>query len=74
MKKINLNTFLAKYRVLNQTLECSCGNMRQTIKYILIYCLEFMKRREDLYKAVEIYDYLKILATLRETKVAINWL
>jgi len=48
--------------------------MRQTAKHILMYCPEFMERREDLYKAAGTRDYSKMLATPRGAKAAANWL
>jgi len=37
-----------------------------------MYCLKFIEYYEDLYKAAEIYNYLKILVTPRGAKVAAN--
>jgi hypothetical protein len=73
-EKIGLNAFLAERRVPNRTPECSCGNMRQTAKHILIYCPEFTESREDLYRAAGTRDYSKMLATPRGAKAAANWL
>ena len=74
MEKISLNTFLVERRMPNRTPECSCGNMRQTTKHILIYCPEFTEHRKDLYKATGTHNYSKMLATPRGAKAAANWL
>jgi exonuclease III len=73
-EKIGLNAFLTDRRVPNQTPECSCGNMRQTAKHILMYCPEYTESRESLYKAAGTRDYSEILATPRGAKAAANWL
>ena len=73
-EKIGLNAFLTERRVPNRTPECSCGNMRQTAKHILMYCPEYAENRESLYEAAGTRNYSKMLATPRGAKAAANWL
>ena len=73
-EKIGLSAFLADRRVPNRTPQCSCGNMRQTAKHILMYCPNFEDSRENLYKIAETRDYSKMLITPRGAKAAANWM
>ena len=69
-EKINLNTFLTDRHVPDKLVSCTCEWTRQTAKHVLYSCPEFADRRNQLFRDVEINDYSKMVATIRDAKTA----
>jgi len=70
-ERINLKAYLYSRKISGIDLfNCDCGWVRQTIKYILIFCIIWTKLRNRILTAAESLNYRKIVSTAKRLKAA----
>jgi hypothetical protein len=72
IEKTGLNAFLFDSKVPGITAACSCGHPRQTVKYIMLLCLDRSDRTTfpDLANPLNLHSILSNRGTLRK---ALHW-
>ena len=71
IKKIGFNVFLARQRVLNVSSDCTCGYPDQSVKHVVLFCLDIDRSNENLSPSS---DFNLILTNAASLKKAVWWL
>jgi len=73
-EKIGLNGFLSDRKVPGYSPTCSCGWQRQTAKHIIMDCIIYQEKRDELFARAGTRNYQQMLATTRGCRSAAQFL
>jgi len=71
---LGLNSWLASINVPNITPSCSCGWPQQTVRHVLLFCLDHSEERESIIRQTGTTDLYTILNHGKGSRIAARWL